>query len=198
MTAGTPGVDDERTPLQRMQDGDLYVVDDEIAALHLRAVALTDVFNATPAAEPGVRRRILEDLLGSIGPGSEVRAPFRCDYGSNLHLGARTFVNFGLVALDVAGITVGDDVQIGPNVLLLTPAHPLDAELRRAKWESARPIVVGDNAWLGGGAIVLPGVTVGRDAVVGAGSVVTRDVPDGDVVAGNPARPLRPTARRGH
>jgi maltose O-acetyltransferase len=186
-----PGSDDVRTPRQRMLDGDLYIVDDEIAALHLRAVTLTEAFNATPAIDPETRRRILEELLGGIGIDTEVRAPFRCDYGTNIRLGARVFVNFGLVALDVASVTIGDDVQIGPGVQLLTATHPLDPELRRAKWESARPIVVGDNAWLGGGVVVLAGVTIGRDAVVGAGSVVTRDVADGAVVAGNPARPLR-------
>jgi maltose O-acetyltransferase len=100
-------------------------------------------------------------------------------------------VNCGLVALDVAAITIGDDVQIGPNVQLLTPTHPLDAELRRAKWEAAEPIVIHDNAWLGGGAIVLPGVTVGENAVVGAGAVVTKTVAPNVVVAGNPARVVR-------
>jgi maltose O-acetyltransferase len=174
-----------------MLDGDLYIVDDEIAALHLRAVTLTEAFNATPAADPAGRRRILEELVGQIGVGTEVRTPFRCDYGTNIRFGARVFVNFGLVVLDVATVTIGDDVQIGPNVQLLTATHPLDAGLRRDRWESARPIAVGDNAWLGGGAIVLPGVSVGRDAVVGAGAVVTRDVPDGAVVVGSPARPVR-------
>jgi maltose O-acetyltransferase len=101
------------------------------------------------------------------------------------------FANFGLVALDVAPITIGDDVQIGPNVQLLTPTHPLDPDLRRAKWESAKPIVIEDNAWLGGGAIVLPGVTVGANAIVGAGAVVTKDVPTNTVVVGNPARVTR-------
>ena len=189
-TEGRPDTSD-RTPRERMAAGDLYVVDAEIAALHLRAVTLTESFNATPAADPSTRRRILDDLLGSLGADSEVRSPFHCDYGTNIRIGDRTFVNFGLVALDVAAITVGDDVQIGPNVQLLTPTHPLEADLRRAKWESAAPIAIGDNAWLGGGAVVLPGVTVGEDAVVGAGAVVTRDVPPGGVVVGNPARPIR-------
>jgi maltose O-acetyltransferase len=171
-----------------METGDPYVVDAEIAALHLRAVTLTEAFNATPAADPAARRRILGELLGSLGSDTEIRAPFHCDYGTNIRIGDRTFVNFGLVALDVAAVTIGDDVQIGPNVQLLTPSHPLDADLRRAKWESAEPIAIGDNAWLGGGAVILPGVTVGEDAVVGAGSVVTRDVPPGAVVVGNPAR----------
>ncbi len=186
---------DRRTQRQRMDAGDLYVVDDEIAALHRRAVALTEAFNATPAADPVTRRRTLDELLGALGEGSEIRAPFRCDYGTNLRIGARTFANFGLVALDVARITIGDDVQIGPNVQLLTATHPLDASLLRAKWESAAPIAIGDNVWLGGGAIVLPGVRVGDDAVVGAGAVVTRDVPPGSVVVGSPARPVNDTPR---
>jgi maltose O-acetyltransferase len=178
-----------------MDAGDLYVVDDEIAVLHLRAATLTETFNATPAAQPARRRKILQELLGAVGPDTDVRAPLHCDYGLNLRIGARTFVNFGLVALDVAPITIGDDVQIGPNVQLLTATHPLDSGLRRAKWESARPITIGDNAWLGGGAIVLPGVTIGEDAIVGAGAVVTRHVPAGVVVAGNPARALPPADR---
>ena len=100
-------------------------------------------------------------------------------------------MNVGLVALDVAPITIGDDVQIGPGVQLLTPTHPVEAEPRRAKWEAAKPIVVGDNVWLGGGAIVLPGVTIGENTVVGAGTVVTKDLPAGVVAVGNPARILR-------
>ena len=149
---------DDRTPLERMEAGELYIVDDEIAAMHRRAAVLCQAFNATSAADPAGRRRILDELLGGLGPDTEVRAPFHCDYGTYLRIGARTFVNFGLVALDVAPITIGDDVQIGPNVQLLTASHPLDAGLRRAKWESAHPITIGDNVWLGGGVIVLGGV----------------------------------------
>ncbi len=126
-----------------------------------------------------------------MGEGSEIRPPLYCDYGYNLRVGERTFVNFGLVALDVAPITIGDDVQIGPNVQLLTPTHPLEAEPRRAKWESARPIAIGDNVWLGGGVIVLPGVSIGENTVVGAGAVVTRDLPADVVAVGNPARVVR-------
>jgi maltose O-acetyltransferase len=114
-----------------------------------------------------------------------------CDYGFQLHIGDRTFINFGLVALDVAMISIGDDVQIGPNVQLLTPTHPLVASERRAKLEGAAPIAIGDNVWLGGGVIVLPGVTIGADTVVGAGSVVTRDLPSGVLAVGNPARVIR-------
>jgi maltose O-acetyltransferase len=129
--------------------------------------------------------------LGSIGPGAEVRAPLYCDYGYNIRIGARTFVNYGVVALDVAPITIGEDVQIGPNVQLLTATHPVDAERRREKWEYARPINIGDNVWIGGGAIVCPGVTIGDNSVVGAGAVVIRDLPENVVAVGNPARVIR-------
>ena len=176
----------------RMLAGEPYVADaPEITADSLRARSLQDAFNRSASTEAEARRRILEELLGAFGEGSEIRPPFHCDYGYRIQVGARTFVNYGLVALDVAPIVIGDDVQIGPNVQLLTPTHPLDAERRRAKWESAEPITIGDNAWLGGGVIVLPGVTVGPDTVVGAGAVVTRDLPAAVVAVGNPARVVR-------
>ena len=120
------------------------------------------------------------------------RMPFFCDYGTQLRIGARTFANFNLVALDVAPITIGEDVQIGPNVQLLTATHPLDAEPRRKKLESGRPIAIADNVWLGGGVIVCPGVSIGADTVVGAGAVVTRDLPARVLAVGNPARVVRP------
>jgi maltose O-acetyltransferase len=175
-----------------MLAGELYIADDpELAAASLRARRLQDRFNRSTADMGAERRAILEELLGALGADTDIRPPFYCDYGTHISVGARVFANFGLVALDVAPITIGDDVQIGPNVQLLTPTHPLDPELRCAKWESAEPIVIEDNAWLGGGAIVLPGVTVGKDAVVGAGAVVTKDVPAKAVVVGNPARVTR-------
>jgi maltose O-acetyltransferase len=175
-----------------MLAGDLYRADDqELAEAARRARQLQDRFNRSDAEDSAGRRAILEKLLGQIAADTEIRPPMYCDYGSHIRIGARVFVNCGLVALDVAAITIGDDVQIGPNVQLLTPTHPLDAELRRAKWEAAEPIVVEDNVWLGGGAIVLPGVTVGKNAVVGAGAVVTKTVPPDVVVAGNPARVIR-------
>ncbi len=184
--------DDDRSQRNRMLAGDLYRADDpELVDARLRASRLIDRLNAALAEETRELRRILGELLGSFGADSEIRPPLFCEYGSTLHVGTRTFINFGLMALDVAPITIGDDVQIGPNVQLLTPTHPLDPDLRRAKWEAAEPIVLADNVWLGGGVIVLPGVTVGENTVVGAGAVVTMDLP-GDVVAvGNPARIIR-------
>ena len=175
-----------------MVAGDLYLADDpQILEQHLAALDLTAAYNGTSARDGAERQRLLEALLGSVGEETHIRPPLYVDYGTQLHLGARCFANYGLVALDVAEIRIGDDVQIGPNVQLLTPTHPLDRDLRQAKWEAARPITIGDNVWLGGGAIVLPGVTIGAHTVVGAGSVVTRDLPAEVVAVGNPARVVR-------
>ena len=183
---------DPRTQRERMLAGDLYLADDpELAAGTLRAARLTKELNDSDPGDAATRRRILTELLGSIGEGTEIRSPLHCDYGFNTHFGARTFVNFGLVALDVARITIGDDVQLGPYVQLLTPTHPLEPAQRREKWEAAEPITIGDNVWLGGGVIVCPGVTIGEDTVVGAGAVVTGDLPAGVLAAGVPARVVR-------
>ncbi|MGY1731662.1 sugar O-acetyltransferase [Geodermatophilus sp. SYSU D01045] len=187
-----PAPDDARTMRERMLAGDLYVADDpEIAEESAAALDLVAAYNATSARQGPLRRELLGRLLGSLGEDTEIRPPLYVDYGSRIRIGARCFANVGLVALDVAAITIGDDVQIGPNVQLLTPTHPVEPGPRRDKWEAARPITVGDNVWLGGGVVVLPGVTIGADTVVGAGSVVTRDLPAGVVAVGNPARVVR-------
>jgi maltose O-acetyltransferase len=186
------GSDDGRSQRERMLAGDMYIADDpELAAEAQRARGLLDEFNRSAADAVDERHRILRQLLAGFGADSELRPPFYCDYGYQIRIGARTFVNFGLVALDVAAITIGDDVQIGPNVQLLTPLHPVEAEPRRAKWEAAKPITIGSNVWLGGGVIVLPGVSIGENTVVGAGAVVTRDLPADVVAVGNPARVRR-------
>jgi maltose O-acetyltransferase len=175
-----------------MLAGDLYIADDPVLEQESqRAMLLMERFNSSSAENPGLRRELLEELFGTFGEESEIRPPFYCDYGYQTHIGDRTFANFGLMALDVARISIGDDVQFGPNVQLLTPTHPLNADLRRQKWEAAEPITIGDNAWIGAGAIVLAGVSVGENAIVGAGAVVTRDVPPNTVVVGNPARVSR-------
>ncbi len=175
-----------------MLAGELYTADDPVLRQEsLRAMALIEAYNASSATEADQRLGILAELLGSFGEGSEIRPPFYCDYGYQIHIGDRTFANFGLVASDVAEIRIGHDVQIGPGVQLLTPTHPLEPQARRDKWEAASPIVVGDNVWLGGGVIVCPGVSVGPDTVVGAGSVVTRDLPTGVLAVGVPARVVR-------
>ncbi|MFD7243674.1 sugar O-acetyltransferase [Streptomyces massasporeus] len=184
--------DDPRTNLERMLAGDLYIADDpEIARRQQRAMRLAARYLAAYTEDAEAARPMLRELLGAVGEGVDLRPPVYVDYGSNISIGARTFVNYNLTALDVARITIGEDCQIGPNVQLLTPTHPVEPEPRRDKLEAARPIVIGDNVWLGGGVIVCPGVTIGHNAVVGAGAVVTRDVPADVVAVGNPARPVR-------
>jgi maltose O-acetyltransferase len=175
---------------KRLLAGEWYLPDDEeLAAESRRAAELCREFNTR--ADRSERQRVLGELLGSMGRDVRVRPPFHCDFGGNISLGDRTFVSFNAVFLDCGPITVGADVQIGPNVQLLTPTHELDAERRRAGWEKAIPVTIGDNVWLGGGVIVGPGVTIGEDTVVGAGSVVTRDLPAGVVAHGVPARVQR-------
>jgi maltose O-acetyltransferase len=185
----------EMTPSEmkrRMLRGDLYIADDpELAADHARAQELLERYNTTLHSEPDLRDRLLRELLGEVGEGVVVKPPFRCDYGSYVTIGAGTFVNYGCVMLDVARITIGATCQIATCVQLLTATHPIDPEPRRLGWESARPITLGDNVWLGGGVIVCPGVAIGANTVVGAGAVVTRDLPPGVVAVGNPARVQR-------
>ncbi|WP_129336613.1 sugar O-acetyltransferase [Cellulomonas endophytica] len=175
-----------------MLAGDLYVADDPaIADAVRRAVRLMARFRAAYDEDPDAGQAVARELLGELGEGAHVRAPLFVDYGDRVFVGPRTFVNMGLTALDVADIRIGADCQIGPNVQLLTPTHPVDPEPRRARLEAAQPITIADNVWLGGGVIVCPGVTIGENSVVGAGAVVTRDVPPNSLAVGNPARVVR-------
>lgn len=184
--------DDPRTNLERMLAGDLYIADDpEIARRQRQAMRLAARYQAAYLEDPDEARLILAELLASAGQDIDVRPPLYVDYGSNISIGARTFVNYNLTALDVARITIGEDCQIGPSVQLLTPTHPVEPEPRRDKLEAALPITIGNNVWLGGGVIVCPGVTIGDDSVIGAGGVVTKDIPAGVVAVGSPARPVR-------
>ncbi|MGW4434546.1 sugar O-acetyltransferase [Streptomyces sp. NPDC004596] len=183
---------DPRTNLERMEAGDLYIADDpEIAHRQQRAVRLAARYQAAYAEDADSAQALLRELLGFLGEQAHLRPPVHVDYGGNISVGARTFVNYNLMALDVAAITIGEDCQIGPGVQLLTPTHPLEPRPRRDKLEAARPITIGDNVWIGGGAIVLPGVTIGENSVIGAGAVVTKDVPANVVAVGNPARVVR-------
>jgi maltose O-acetyltransferase len=183
--------DPTRTMRDRMLAGEPYVFDESLADDTRRARELLHRINRAAPDQDEERDTLLRELLGSFGAGSNIRPPFRCEYGFQLHVGDRTFANVGLVCLDVARVTIGDDVQLGPGVQLLTPTHPLEPGPRRDKWEAAEPITIGDNVWLGGGVIVCPGVTIGHDTVVGAGAVVTRDLPSGVLAVGNPARVVR-------
>ncbi len=173
---------------ERMLRGELYRWDETLAAEHARAYELMQRYNATADAS------ILRELLGRVGERVVVRPPFHCDYGTQISIGDGTFVNFDCVMLNAAAIEIGEACQLAPRVQLLTATHPVEPGPRRDGWESAAPITIGDNVWLGAGVIVCPGVTIGDDTVVGAGAVVTRDLPAGVVATGVPARVTRTVA----
>ncbi|QZP37034.1 sugar O-acetyltransferase [Halobaculum magnesiiphilum] len=176
---------------ERMVSGEPYDPDDpELVAARRRARTLTSEYNDTGPEEPERRRDLLAELFGAVGDGVAVEPPFRCDYGDNIAVGDEFFANFDCVILDVAPVEFGDHCQLGPGVHAYTATHPMDAEERRGR-ESGEPVTVGDDVWIGGKAVINPGVTVGDRAVVGSGAVVTRDVPPDTFVGGNPARVIR-------
>jgi maltose O-acetyltransferase len=175
-----------------MLAGDPYLATDpQLVAEDLRAQELLFRFNMTRPGADDERRALLIELFGAFGTGAVLKPSFRCDYGSNISIGEETFINYDCVFLDCNRITIGRDVQIAPRVQIYTATHPLDAATRRSKLEFALPVVIADGAWLGGGTIICPGVTIGENTVVGAGSVVTRDLPAGVLAVGNPCRVLR-------
>lgn len=183
-----------RTEREKMLAGEYYdPLDAELVAARKRARDLCWDLNATRDADETLRRSILTELFSTGGDSVWMQPPFFCDYGSNIHLGTRVFFNFNCVVLDVAEVRIGDYTLFAPAVQILTATHPLDAELRRTR-ESAKPITIGSDVWIGGGAIILPGVTIGDRAVIGAGSVVTKDVPAGMLAMGNPCRVVRTVA----
>jgi maltose O-acetyltransferase len=169
-----------------MLSGELYRADDpELVAGRQACRRLLNAFNAGD-------EDVLHELLGSLGEGSKIVPRFQCDYGTQISIGVGCFVNYDAIFLDCASITIGDHVQIGPRVQLVTAMHPVDDhDARRAGWESAVPIVIGENVWLAAGVIVCPGVTIGENSVIGAGSVVVKDIPAGVLAVGSPCRVLR-------
>lgn len=176
----------------RMLAGELYFAnDEELNPARRRAQMLSAKFNALPADAEAEARAVLTELFAVLGPGAFVRPTLRCDYGFNISIGARSFLNFDCTLLDCNRIEIGDDVQIAPGVHIYTAAHPLDAAQRMSGAEFALPVVIGNGVWLGGGTIVCPGVTIGENTVVGAGSVVLRDLPPRVLAVGNPCRVVR-------
>jgi maltose O-acetyltransferase len=174
-----------------MLAGELYdPLDAELAAARARARDLCHALNASREDQQGERRRILRELFGQGGDSVWMQPPFFCDYGANIELGERVFFNFNCVVLDVCRVRIGSFSLFGPAVQIYTPMHPMDAALRRQQ-EYGKPVEIGADVWVGGGAIILPGVTIGSRAVIGAGSVVTRDVPENVFAAGNPCRVIR-------
>jgi maltose O-acetyltransferase len=181
-----------RSEKEKMLAGDLYFANDpELAADRRRAQRLVAQYNATSAEEPAIRTGLLRRLLGAVGEGADIQPRFACDYGYAIRIGRNAFINYNCVFLDCAAIEIGDDLQMGPAVQLYTAFHPLDRQSRTAGLESASPIRIGDGVWIGGGAIILAGVTIGDGVVIGAGSVVRHDVPASHLAAGNPARIIR-------
>jgi maltose O-acetyltransferase len=175
-----------------MLAGELYdAMDPELVAARDRARDLCQTLNATRESDRDVRRRLLADLFGRGGDTVWMQPPFFCDYGTHILLGQRVFFNFNCVVLDVCEVRIGDFTLFGPAVQIYTPMHPMDAALRRQQ-EYGRPVEIGSDVWVGGGAIICPGVRIGSRAVIGAGSVVTRDIPDHVFAAGNPCRVIRP------
>lgn len=178
-----------RTEKEKMLAGELYdagapEIQAELAATH-RWLAR---YNAALELTPCDRRALLLERLAAAGDGAMIQPPFHCDYGFNIRLGAGAFLNFNCVILDVVEVMIGDRTQIGPGVQILTADHPRDPAIRASGLEFGRPIRIGRNVWIGAGAIILPGVSIDDDALIGAGSVVTRDVPAGATAFGNPAR----------
>ncbi|MBL8850855.1 MAG: sugar O-acetyltransferase [Planctomycetaceae bacterium] len=179
------------TEREKMLAGELYApLDPELVVARDRARDLCQDLNATRERDQDERRRILTDLFGTGGDSVWMQPPFFCDYGSNIQLGQRVFFNFNCVVLDVCEVRVGDFTLFGPGVQIYTAMHPLNAELRRRQ-EFAKPVEIGSDVWIGGGAIICPGVSIGSKSVIGAGSVVTRSIPAGVFAAGNPCRVIR-------
>jgi maltose O-acetyltransferase len=177
----------------KMVAGELYDAQDPaLVAARERARSLCVRVHALDPGDP-LRRELLQELLGAGGDTASVTSPFFCDYGRNIELGEKVYFNFNCVLLDVCRIRIGAYSLLGPGVQVVTPLHPMDPQLRRRQ-EYGRPVDIGSDVWIGGGAIVLPGVRIGDGAVIGAGSVVTRDVPAGMFAAGNPCRVIRPVA----
>ena len=183
--------DDGRTPAQRLEAGDYYVADDELAACTKRAVRLLGLYEQAHPTDPDIAAYLLAQVLGQVGEGVDIRPPLRVDYGHNISIGKGSWVNYGLTVLDVAPVAIGADVLIGPNCSLYTGIHPTEPGSRRAKWESAAPITIEDNVWLGGSVVVCPCVTIGENSIIGAGAIVTRDIPANSIAVGNPARVIK-------
>lgn len=180
------------TEKEKMLTGQLYMcTDPELVEMRRKARQLTRSFNETKEDEMETRDRILRELFGRVEGRIEIEPPFRCDYGSNIEIGKGFFMNFGGVILDCASVRIGSNVLCGPNVQIYAATHPTDPAIRAQGPEFAKPIVIGDNVWLGGGVIICPGVSIGSNTTIGAGSVVTKDIPASVVAAGNPCKVIR-------
>lgn len=183
---------DTRSNRERMLAGDWYIADDpESQRIAKRGERMAVVYHQAWLADEAAAAQMLHSFLGSVGEGTVIKPPFVIDFGDNLYIGAGTFINFNLTALDVAEIRIGEGCMLGPNVQLYTAIHPVPPVPRADLLEAGAPITLGRNVWVGGGAIILPGVSIGENSVIGAGAVVTGDIPANCVAVGNPARVIR-------
>lgn len=177
---------------EKMIRGELYRAgDEELVRDRERARRLTRLYNQTVETDDKERTSLLESLFGSLGEGTYIEPSFKCDYGYNIHVGSRFYANFDCVMLDVCEIRIGDDCFLAPGVHIYTATHPLDPIERSSGAEFGKPVTIGDRVWIGGRAVINPGVTIGNNVVVASGAVVTKDVPDNVVVGGNPARIIK-------
>lgn len=184
------------TEKELMLSGNLYDSrDKELQADAARSRRLTRLFNNTTEEQIPYRITLLKELFGSTGEHISIEPPFRCDYGSNTFIGDNFYANFDCIILDVAKVTIGKNVLLAPRVCIFTAGHPIDAQTRNSFVEYGYPVVIGDNVWIGGNTVINPGVTIGSNVVIGSGSVVTHDIPDNCVAAGNPCRVLRPITK---
>lgn len=180
------------TEKEKLASGELYNSGDrELTDERIRAKKLCDEYNGCPYNDFTKKNRIIEKLFGKRGENTWIEPNFFCDYGYNIFVGNKFYANHNCVILDCASVTFGDNVFIGPNCGFYTSAHPIDAETRNSGLEYAQPIVVGNDVWIGGNVCVMPGVTIGDNVVIGAGSVVVKDIPSGVVAVGNPCKPIR-------
>lgn len=184
-----------KTELQKLEDGEwYYFLDPAVAARKARAAKLCQEFNAIPATDPDAQTAKIKEIFGSYGKNISVQATFNCDYGKNIHVGDDFLTNYNLIILDIAPVTIGNHVMIGPNTGIYTVNHPMTAKGRRQYLGKGSPVTIGNDVWIGGSVTILPGVTIGSNVVVGAGAVVTKDVPDNTLVAGVPAKPIKKLA----
>lgn len=180
------------TEKEKMLSGQLYLATDpQLTAERRRARLLVKQLNDSRDDEETLRHQILKELIGQAGEGLWIEPPFYCDYGSNIAVGDKVFFNFNCVVLDVMPVTIGSHTLFGPNVQIYTATHPLDWQERASLLEYAKPISIGSHVWVGGGAIICPGVSIGDRSVIGAGSVVTKPIPADVFAAGNPCTPIR-------
>lgn len=185
------------TEKEKMLAQELYSpADSELKKDAARSRKLTRLYNNTTEEQYGYRTQLLKELFGSTGEHITVEPPFRCDYGSNIFIGEKFYANFDCIILDVAKVFIGNNCLFGPRVCVYTPCHPIDAEVRNSYVEYGKEIHIGNNVWVGGSAVINPGVTIGNNVVIGSGSVVTKDIPDNVVAAGNPCKVIRPITEK--